>query len=131
MESLFGRVIVDWVFVDHVNWAVIGASEKVLLVRAMPVGALASVDSHVDSYADVYADTYADSYLDSPDTTILVPVAWDCNKEIAGYSALVGLCQIERTQQADHQPGSGEHLRDNAAKVHQLGLEQVSLWQVD
>ena len=127
MESLFGRVIVDWVFVDHVSLAVIGASEKMLLVRSMSVCAFASVGS----YVDLYADTYADSYLDSPDTTILVPVAWDCNKEIAGDSALVGLCQIERTQQADHQPGSGEHLRDNAAKVHQLGLEQVSLWQVD
>lgn len=112
----------------------IGASEKMLLVRSMSVCAFASVGSYVDLYADTYA--VADSYVDSPDTTIrvpvsaLAPVVWDCN-EIAGYSAFVGLRQIDRAQQPVQQPDPGGNLREAAAKVHQLGLEQVNLWQVD
>lgn len=66
-------------FADHVNLVLLGTSEKVLSVPALPACAFASVDSCVDSH------------VNSPDTTDLVlvpvpdlvlgPVTWCCNKE--------------------------------------------------
>lgn len=74
----------DAAFVDHVDLGVLGASEKVVHVP-LPACAFASVDSS------------ADSFVNSPDTTVLfpatvlAPVTWGCNKDFAGYSALVSL----------------------------------------
>lgn len=113
------------------NLGVLGASEKVVPVP-LPACAFAYVDSSVDSYGD----SYANSYVNSPDTTVLFPVSvlapvtWGCNKDFAGYSALVSLCQIDRTQ-VGQQPGPGANLRGEAAEGHQVGLEQANLWQVD
>ena len=99
-------------FVDHLNLALIGASEKVVPVQALS------------------ACAFVDSSVNSPDTTVLVPVpvTWGCNELVAGYSALVSLHQIDEGQQLGQQPAN---LRGTAAKEHPVGLEQVSLWQVD